>query len=238
MVHNKNIEMLHLMGKSHNLFDIGPTRKAIVEVLQIAGIHCGTIPEVSCPVKELLDLSIDHAEVIISKIKSKNKISLSSLKPEKIIMGSPEAYLTFINDNIYETITPLPSELLTIFKEKNEFSSIKKTIAIHPACSLETDPFYESTKDLLSLIPGVKIITLQSSCDHNRFMTINAHQKESVNLLIQEAEKQGADIIICTSPYCLSHLLMNHREGSWSTSNIVISDIYQLLLSSLNGGLI
>ena len=53
--------------------------------------------------------------------------------------------------------------------------------------------------------------------------------------LIASCVKKGADIIICTSPYCESHLLLCSREGSWRSSDIEISDVNKVLLSSLEG---
>ena len=52
---------------------------------------------------------------------------------------------------------------------------------------------------------------------------------------MKKAVQKGADTIICTSPYCESHLLMCSREGSWRSTDIEISDVYQTLILSIKG---
>ena len=52
---------------------------------------------------------------------------------------------------------------------------------------------------------------------------------------MKKASEKGADVIVCSSPYCLSHLLLCSRKGSWQTVDIEISDIFQLLYSSITG---
>jgi len=113
--------------------------------------------------------------------------------------------------------------------------TINKTVYLHKACTMDKDPFYEPTKKLLSLIPGVKIIEFEKECGNQGFEKIDGETKKSAIELMKKVEDKGADTIICTSPYCESHLLMCSREGSWRTVEIEISDVYQLLLSSLEG---
>jgi Fe-S oxidoreductase len=100
---------------------------------------------------------------------------------------------------------------------------------------MEKDPFYDSAKKLLGLIPGLKIVELKSKCGHNSFDKINGESKEFALKLMNEAANKGAKLVICTSPNCESHLLMCHREGSWRSVDIEISDVYRLLYSSLTG---
>ena len=52
---------------------------------------------------------------------------------------------------------------------------------------------------------------------------------------MKEAVGQGAEYIVCTSPYCESYLLLCQREGSWCSVDIKVGDVYQLILSSLTG---
>ena len=52
---------------------------------------------------------------------------------------------------------------------------------------------------------------------------------------LNNAYSKNIDIIICTSSYCEAFLKMVTREGSWRKDDIEISDIYQILASSLKG---
>ena len=101
---------------------------------------------------------------------------------------------------------------------------------------MEKDPFYDATKKLLKLIPGISIVELEGKCGHNKFDSLDGNSKKSALNLFSEATKKGADTILCTSPYCESHLLLSQREGSWRSTDIEITDVYKLLLSSLERG--
>ena len=98
------------------------------------------------------------------------------------------------------------------------------------------DPFYDITKKLLMLIPDVSIMELTGKCGNNGFDDLNRESKESALKLLREADEKGADMIICTSPYCESHFLLCQREGSWHTIDMEITDVYKLLLKSLGDG--
>ena len=132
-------------------------------------------------------------------------------------------------------VSSFPDELLKSIKELKNLTPINKTVAIHRACTIENDPFYETIKKLLGLIPKVNIVELEKKCGHSGFENLNGDSKQSAINLMNEAAEKGADIILCTSPYCESHLLMSQREGSWRSADITITDVYRFLLSSMNG---
>jgi len=52
---------------------------------------------------------------------------------------------------------------------------------------------------------------------------------------MKEAVSKDVDMIVCTSPYCESHLLLSQRKGSWRSVDIEVTDVYKVLLSSLEG---
>jgi len=228
--------MLHAVGKSHKLFDLGPTRRAIHELMEKTKINSGSIQELSCPAKELLHVKIDGARDIVEKITTKNLKAFNKVKPNRLILGTPEAFVTFSKEKDFGTVSSLPGELLKKLKELKGFSPIKKTVAIHRACMMEKDPFYDATKKLLKLIPEISIVELDGKCGHNKFDSLDGNSKKSALNLFSEATKKGADTILCTSPYCESHLLLSQREGSWRSTDIEITDVYKLLLSSLERG--
>ena len=228
------LPMLHIIGDTHKLFDLGPTRQAIHTLIKKLRISNGVIEGFSCPSKGLLQIKTERIKEIVSKISEKNLQAIKKVNPTKFIIGTPEAYVSLSGDKKYSNISAIPDELLKIIKSK-KLTPVKKVVAIHHACAMETDPFYEATKKILNNIPGITTVELKGVCGHTGFEQINRETKESALLLLKEAENKGADMIVCTSPYCESHLLMNQRRGSWRDVDIEITDIYRLLLLSLEG---
>lgn len=229
------LPMLHMVGVSHKLYDFGPTRKAIHQLLKYININYGKIEGFTCPSKGLLHSKIKNKNAIVGKIAEKNLKSFKKANPKRLILGTPESYNSFLNDKDYRNIVSLPDELLNSINKLGKLSPIKKTIAIHQACLMEKDPFYDATKKILNLIPGLKIVEIKKKCGHSGFDILNAKSKESAINLLKEAANKDVDMIVCTSPYCESHLLLNQREGSWRTIDIKITDSYNLLISSFKG---
>jgi len=228
--------IIHAIGKNHKLFDLSTTRTAIYKLIEKAKINCGYITGLSCPSKGLLNIKIDGAKNIIERIAAKNLKALNKVNPENLIIGTPEAFVTLSKEKDFKNVSSLPKELLIKLQKLKGFSQIKKTVAIHSSCLMENDPFIETTKKLLKLIPGISIIELKGKCGHKGFDSLDSKSKKYALNLFNEAVKKGADTIICTSPYCESHFLLCNREGSWQSTDIEITDVYKLLLSSLEFG--
>jgi Fe-S oxidoreductase len=165
-----------------------------------------------------------------------NLKAVKKANPERIILGTPEAFVTFSKEKDFVKISTLPDELLKKFKTKKDFSTLKMTVAIHKACQMENDPFYEPTKSLLKLIPGISIVELKDKCGQMGFDGLDSKSKQNTLKLLSKAVKNDVDAIVCTSPYCESHMQLCLREGSWRTTDIKITDVYRLLFTSLEGG--
>ena len=144
--------------------------------------------------------------------------------------------MTFSKEKDFGDISSLPDELYNKLKNSKDLKSFDLTIGVHKACQMNNDPFFDTTKKLLSLIPGVKIVELNEKCGHNSFDNLNNNSTKTAMKLLDVGAKKGVDAIVCTSPYCMSHLLLCQRQGSWQTSNIKILDVYSLLNISLEGG--
>jgi len=228
------IPLLHRIGKAHKLYDLSKMRISIFNLFETLNIKAGLINQLSCPSKGLLKIKKEGIKDIVSKISSDNNKILKTIKPKKLVLATPESYTSFSNEKEIKNITCLPEEIYNAVKNK-KLKRVNKTIAIHRSCKMEYDPFYESTKKLLTLIPGVKIVELKNECGHQNFDILNGESKQSALNLMNEAIKKNADCIICTSPYCEAHLLLCQREGSWRLTDITISDIYQILDQSLGG---
>ena len=231
-----DLPILNAIGKSHKLFDLTHTRLAIYKLIEKANINCSYIKGLSCPSKDLLDLNIDGAKNIVERIAEKNLKILNKVKLEKLIIVTPDDFVTLSKEKDFKNISSLPKELLVKLEGVKGFSQIKKTVAIHSACLIKNDPFIDATKKLLKLIPGISIIELKGECGYKGFNILDSKSKKSALYIFNEAVKKGADAIICTSPYCELHFLLCHREGSWQSIDIEITNVYKLLLSSLEGG--
>lgn len=230
------LPVLHLIGNAHKLYDLGPTRQAIRDVLEVTKTDFGFINDLKCPSKSLLSTKTKGIDKIVGKIEADNKKVLEKSKPKKLILATPESYSSFLKEKYVDNVTSLPEELLKIFNKKSKIlKPLNKTIAIHHACTMERDPFYDSIKKLLKLIPDIKIVELKDKCGHSSFDHLDGKSKISAVNLMKKAVSNGADLIVCTSPYCESHLMLCSREGSWKTVNIEISDIYKVLKSSIIG---
>jgi len=228
------LPMLHMVGDVHKFFDLGQTRQAIHTLLKELRISTGFIESFSCPSKGLLQIKAEGIKEIVSKIAENNLQALKKVNPTKLILGTPEAYVSLSDDKKYGNISALQDELLKNIRSK-KLSPIKKVVGIHHACAMNIDPFYEATKKLLNTIPGITIVELKGTCGHTGFEQIDRETKESSLHLLNKAKNKGADMIVCTSPYCESHLLMNQRKGSWRRVDIEITDVYRLICSSLEG---
>jgi len=227
------LPMLHLLGKAHKLYDLSKTRFSLFELIKKLKINAGLAKGLTCPSKGLTKFK--DLDEIVSKISKKNMSYYKKLKINKLIVGTPEAFVSFSKDKNYKDVVSVINEIISSIKKVKKLHTINKTVYLHKACTMDKDPFYEPTKKLLSLIPGVKIIEFEKECGNQGFEKIDGETKKSAIELMKKVEDKGADTIICTSPYCESHLLMCSREGSWRTVEIEISDVYQLLLSSLEG---
>lgn len=229
------LPMLHIMGAGHRFYELGSSRIAIRKLLDELKIDAGFIEELNCPSKGLLNLRIKGIEKIVDKIRENNKKATKRLKPKKLMLCTPEAYFSFSKDKNYENIVSFVEEIYDKARKYKGFKPLNKTIAIHHACKMESDPFYDTTKKLLKLVPGIKIVELKDKCGHNGFDSLDGKSKQTAINLVKKASDKGADTIVCTSPYCLSHLLLCFREGSWRVSDIEISDVFQILSSSITG---
>jgi Fe-S oxidoreductase len=174
-------------------------------------------------------------EKILSKITEKNNKILSESHPKELILCTPEAMTSVTKEKTEVPLVALSDVIFDVLRKKKKLPPLQKTIAVHPACELDNDPFYKSTLELLALIPGVTVVELNGRCGHTKFERLDGTSKQSAIDLMNEAVEHHADMIVCTSPYCEAHLLMSQRKGSWRTVEIDVKDIYQVLYAHLTG---
>ena len=230
------LPLLHRIGEAQKLFNLEKTRTSIIKLFDKKKTNIGFINDLSCPSKGLLSIKKEGIKEIVNDISLKNIKSIKKTNPCKIIIATPEAYLSFSKEKDFgNKVLSLPDKLLKLFSKKTNLKKLNIVVALHKACTLENDLFYSSTKKLLSLIPGLKIVELNEKCGQDGFENLNGDAKQKTLNFMNKAKKKNADFIVCTSPYCLSHFLLCNREGSWQFSDIQIIDAYQLLLSSYEG---
>ena len=229
------LPLLQWMGETHKLYDLRPTRQALRTLLDTMDISYSFLPGFACPSKGLLDFQSQKFEEIVEKIAENNYQILQQRKPQKILIATPEAYQTFSQEKTMKTMDSLPHELITKIEKKTVPLSHPLTIALHPACALDNDPFYEEIKTFLQKIPQITLVELTTPCHHTGFQHLTGDTKLSALYLMEEAVHHHADMILCTSPYCQAHLLLSQRTGSWRPVEIEITDVYSVLLSLLQG---
>ncbi len=229
------LPLLNHMGISHHLFSLGPTRTALKTLNDQFHLSTGYLP-LRCPSKSLLhENNQKELENMVSSIAKQNKKTIKKYRPKQILLPTPESYLSFSEDPAYnQLITALPKILLQKIKQNpKKFTPKQKTIALHPACSLKEDPFYQITKKIVHLLPGLRIIELGSSCGNTNFTHLDGDAKTKARKLLQHAVSQGAEALLCTSPYCETHLMLCQRQGSWQMVDIEITDLYRFLATAL-----
>ena len=229
------LPMLHVMGGAHKFYDLFKTRLSILELFKWFNIDVGAIPGFSCPSKGLLQFNTEEIEKKVRKINDNNQELYKKAKPKKMIIATPEAFSSLSDDKNYTNVVSIVDELLNAVKKIKDLKPVEKTVALHKACKMENDPFYQSTKKILEMIPGLKIVEISNKCGNSNFNKIAATSKKDAINIMDKAVEKGADFIVCTSPYCQSHLLLCSREGSWRSNDIDITDVYQILLKSLTG---
>ena len=229
------VPLLQVMGETNKLYDLRPTRLALQTLLQKMQIPCGSLPGFLCPSKGLLQYHMKGLEDIVQIIAKKNKQILSTLKPQKILVATPEAYHSLSEEKQMVPLQALPEKIITQLQRNKLPSHQPMTIALHPACAMDQDPFYPMIKEFLSQIPDIKVVELSESCHHTHFEKLSGDTKLAGLHLMEKAIQLKAQMILCTSPYCQAHLLLCQRKGSWRPVEIDITDIYSFLLSLIQG---
>jgi len=223
------IPLLYHIGLAHKLFDLSPLRTAIRTILSKTTICEGFAQGLYCPSKNLENNIAFNGKQITKKIETNNTAVFKKIQPSKLIVPTPEAYVSFSQTKTTVPVSGLPDEIFEFLTKYKKLPSIHKTVALHHACTMNNDPFYESIKKLLSYIPNLHVIELNDACGQTHFEAINGESKEKALQLMHNAQAKKADMILCTSPYCQAHLLLCEREGCWNTVDIEITDIYQFL---------
>ncbi|MGA1793629.1 MAG: FAD-dependent oxidoreductase [Thermoplasmatota archaeon] len=230
------LPLLHLIGKTHKLFDLGPTRKSLWKLSRELELDGGPIKGLSCPAKGLVNNDIENIDEIIGKIAKRNEEAIRESGAKKILVATPEAYNSLRAENHSIKISSFIDEVHNHLIGGDKLSPLDMTVAVHPACSLPDDPFLGHFRKILELIPGIKVIETVGKCGQSGFFSPDGKRIEKAIGILKSAQEKGADMVICTSPNCHSHLLLSQRDGSWNDTDMEVGDIYGIILSSMGGG--
>jgi NADPH-dependent glutamate synthase beta subunit-like oxidoreductase/coenzyme F420-reducing hydrogenase delta subunit/Pyruvate/2-oxoacid:ferredoxin oxidoreductase delta subunit len=109
------------------------------------------------------------------------------------------------------------------------------TVGLIPSSVFGLDP--ARVKEILSQIEGLKVITLKPP-DDLEINKLNSRTKGLALELLKQAQESGVDVLVPLSILDLVQLKLYTREGSWSTTQIMVKDIFSILnhLSSISGG--
>lgn len=135
-----------------------------------------------------------------------------------------------------EAIAILPEIILEKLKGTT-LHPIPMRIGIHASCAPNDQRFSSAITDIISLIPkAVPVMLEQTGCGGSDWRYLDSYAREKALNVYQSALKLDAEVIIPTSPDCLTHLCACNRPGSWRHSSLEVRDIYSLVLQALTGG--
>ena len=104
------------------------------------------------------------------------------------------------------------------------------TVAYHPSCASGGD-FDAQCLELLSLVPGLKVVELEGECGDTGWRSVDSGSREIGAELMKKAEDVGANILISSSNRCTAHL--DALRNGWCQSSVDVQDIFSFLASNL-----
>jgi NAD-dependent dihydropyrimidine dehydrogenase PreA subunit/coenzyme F420-reducing hydrogenase delta subunit len=176
------LPLLHLIGKTHNLYDLGPTRKSMWKLSRSLNVAKGPINGLSCPAKGLLEYDIENIDDIIRKIAKNNEEAIIRSGADEIVVATPEAYGSLQAEKYSTKISSIVDELYDHLNKIDGLNPINMTIAVHPACSLPGDPFLDKIRKILELIPGIKVIETEGECGQSGFFSPDGEAIEKMDV--------------------------------------------------------
>lgn len=226
------IPMLAAVGALHDLFDLVPMRDAARRLALGTGVAEGGVPGLACPSRGLAADGDPSRRKAVERIARLNRKALSTASPSRLVISTPEAFASMKSARGIE-VTALPEALMSAI-EGGDMAPLGLTVGLHGACSMEDDPFLTPFRRLLEMA-GARVVTLKGSCGSTGLAASDAEARRASDALVAEAAAAGASLVACTSPNCLSHMLMTRREGAWRTDAMEVTDPYRLVLLSMEG---
>jgi len=194
---------------------------SIRKLLEFAGIEHKPAPGIHISGNSLKEWGMDSLYQQYS-----NSIIQQASGSKGLIIPTPKTWVAFKENYPDMNIISLP-ELLA---EKLEFHELDITIAYHKSCADGGD-FDRHCLDLLSQVPGLKILEIDGECGDTGWRSVDSGSREKGALVLQKAEEAGASILISSSTRCTAHI--DALKSGWCQSGVEVLDIFSFLASNL-----
>ncbi len=145
---------------------------------------------------------------------------------EEVVVSCPECFQVF-SEYMPETVpgydlkVTLLMDLLEqeVHKGGKSFTPMKRNVTYHDPCRLARfSGRVQEPRDLLSLIPGLKLREMESSgrsalcCGNSGFINCDAYSKRIQVERLRQARTTRADLMITSCPKCMIHLTCAMRD--------------------------
>lgn len=210
--------------------NLHPIGRSLVRILKSLNIDFGILEGETCcgePARRMGD------ETLFQELLKRNIDQFQNVKVETIITTSPHCFNTFLNEypSLKEDfeIQHYTQFLAKILKKntpkfKKNFSPI---ITYHDPCYLSKhNQIYNPPRELLRMIPGVKVVEMKNSRDESlccgggggrMFAEVEEEQRLS-EIRIRQALDVGANVLATACPWCHNMLRTQFKISRWQIS--------------------
>jgi len=220
----------------------GNMARAIVKVLQIAGISFGIIEDelcCGCPSKRVGE------SLLFDDLAQKNLEQFKKLGVRHIVTLSPHCYNTYAREypadqmvNIkVQHYTQLLEELLNDGRLMLR-NPVNKTITYHDPCYLgRHNGIYDAPRKVISTIPEIRFVEFER-CRENSlccgggggrmWADFEREQDRMANIRVRDALSLGVDTIVTACPFCLINMV-DAVKSVGAEDKIVVKDLAEVV---------
>lgn len=247
MDQNPDIEYLYFVGCAGSFDEKNKkVAKAFAKLLQKAGIKFGILGvEEKCNGDSARRIGNEY---LAQQLIQENVEAFERYKIKKIITACPHCFNTIANEypqfnGHYEVIhhTDFLNDLLQkgLIKPTHR---IEQETTYHDSCYLgRYNDVYESPREILSAIPGIKLVEMENSKDIGRCcgagggrMWMEEHEGRRVNQMrLEDAKKTGAQMVATACPFC--KVMLTDAVNETATQGVDSKDVVELLYESVEG---
>ncbi|EKD52039.1 MAG: hypothetical protein ACD_62C00127G0014 [uncultured bacterium] len=242
---NPHVEYLYFVGCAGSFDEQNKkVSRAFVKLLQKAGVSFGILGvEEKCNGDSARRLGNEY---LAQMLMQENIANLNKYNVKKIITTCPHCYNTIKNEysqfgGNFEVITHTDflKTLITEGRLKPE-KAIAQTLTVHDSCYLgRYNDVYDSPRDVLKAIPGIKLVEMTNSRDTARCcgagggrMWLEEKLGKRVNQMrLEDVKTTPAELVATACPFCKT--MLTDAIGETKTENLNSRDIAELLLESV-----
>lgn len=225
---------------------VGNMARAIVKVLQTAGVSFGIAEDELCcgsPSKRVGE------SFLFEDLAQKNLEQFKELGVKHIVTLSPHCYNTYATEYPADQMEGIKvqhySQLFAELLDDGKLvlrNPVNRKVTYHDPCYLgRHNDVYEAPRKAISAIPGIEFVEFER-CRENSlccgggggrmWSDFAAEQDRMANIRVREAVSMGVDTIVTACPFCL----INMEDGIKSVNvddAIVLKDLAELVLESV-----